>query len=313
MKGIVIKSTGSWYEVKAENGEVISCRLKGIFRLDESKGKDSNPVAVGDKVIIIKEDGAEDWMITEIEPRENYIVRASPKHKGARQVIAANIDLSLLVVTMANPRTSTGFIDRYLLAAEAYHIPTHLVFNKQDQLDVKTRNKQNTIAAQYQKIGYPAHFVSAISGENIEEIKNLLKDKTVLIAGHSGVGKSSLMNALEPNLNLRTHEISRILGKGMHTTTFAEMHFTSFGGRVIDTPGIREFGVLSLQAEEVSHYFIEMREFLVNCKFNNCLHENEPGCAVKAAYQEGKISEERYISYLNILYDIQHGLKHWEI
>ncbi len=313
MKGIVVKSTGSWYEVRTEENETISCRLKGIFRLDESKEKDSNPVAVGDKVIIEKEDSGEDWMITTIETRENYIVRASPKHKGARQVIAANIDLSLLVVTMANPRTSSGFIDRYLLAAEAYHIPTHLVFNKQDQLDAKTLKKQNAIAEQYQKIGYTTHFVSALTGENIEAIRTLLKDKTVLIAGHSGVGKSSLMNALEPGLNLRTHAISRIMGKGMHTTTFAEMHFTSFGARVIDTPGIREFGVLSLQAEEVSHYFLEMRPFLVQCKFNNCLHENEPGCAVKTAYQEGKISEDRYGNYLNILYDIQHGLKHWEI
>lgn len=309
MKGIIIKSTGSWYEVKTENGPVVKSRLKGIFRLDETK--DTNPIAVGDKVRLEKGD-TDDWIIAEIEERENYIVRSSPKHKGARQVIAANIDQVLLIATMANPRTSTGFIDRFLITAEAYHIPAVIVFNKQDLLDAKTQRKQDNVAAIYQNIGYKTLFVSALNREHIDEVKAQMKDKTSLIAGHSGVGKSTLMNAIEPTLNLRTGDISRINGRGMHTTTFAEMHPLAFGGWVIDTPGIREFGIMDFKPEEISHYFIEMREVLVNCKFNNCLHENEPGCAVKQAYLDGEIAEERYTNYLNIMLDYKANYKHWE-
>jgi len=309
MKGIIIKSTGSWYEVKTESGPVVKSRLKGIFRLDETK--DTNPIAVGDKVRLEKGD-TDDWIIAEIEERENYIVRSSPKHKGARQVIAANIDQVLLIATMANPRTSTGFIDRFLITAEAYHIPAVIIFNKQDLLDAKTQRKQDNVAAIYQNIGYKTLFVSALNREHIDEVKAQMKDKTSLIAGHSGVGKSTLMNAIEPTLNLRTGDISRINGRGMHTTTFAEMHPLAFGGWVIDTPGIREFGIMDFKPEEISHYFIEMREVLVNCKFNNCLHENEPGCAVKQAYLDGKIAEERYTNYLNIMLDYKANYKHWE-
>lgn len=311
MKGIVIKSTGSWYEVKNAVGEVVKCRLKGIFRLDESKEKDSNPVAVGDKVVLEHADTG-DWTIAEIEPRDNYILRSSPKHKGARQIIAANIDQALLIVTMANPRTSTGFIDRFLITAEAYHIPTVIVFNKQDLLDIKTQKKQEYVAGIYQSIGYKTLFVSALNGEHIDGVKGQMKDKTSLVSGHSGVGKSTLMNAVETSLNLRTMEVSRITGKGMHTTTFAEMHPLSFGGAVIDTPGIREFGIMDFKPEEISHYFVEMRAILNDCKFNNCRHENEPGCAVKKAYQEGRIAEERYINYLNIMLDYKASYKHWE-
>lgn len=311
MKGVVIKSTGSWYEVKNAEGEVIKCRLKGIFRLDESKFKDSNPVAVGDRVDLERGD-TDDWVIAEIEERENYIVRSSPKHKGARQIIAANIDQVLLIATMANPRTSTGFIDRFLLTAEAYHIPTVIIFNKQDLLDTKTQKKQDYVANIYNSIGYKTLFVSALQKEQLDEVRAIMKDKTSLIAGHSGVGKSTLMNAIQPNLNLRTLEVSRITGKGMHTTTFAEMHPLTFGGSVIDTPGIREFGIKDFKPEEISHYYIEMREVLNNCRFNNCLHENEPGCAVKQAYLEGKISEERYTNYLNIMLDYKANYKHWE-
>lgn len=311
MKGVVTKSTGSWYEVKAENGDILKCRLKGVFRIDEAKEKDSNPIAVGDHVIIEKGD-SEDWMISEIEPRTNYIVRTSPKHKGARQIIAANIDQALLIVTMANPRTSTGFIDRFLLTAEAYHIPTIIVFNKQDILDGKAAKKQEWVKQIYEDIGYKTVFVSALQQDRLDEVKALMKNKTSLVAGHSGVGKSTLLNAIENNLNLRTEEISRITGKGMHTTTFAEMHFLNFGGSVIDTPGIREFGILDFKPEEISHYYIEMREVLNNCKFNNCTHENEPGCAVREAYNEGKISEERYVNYLTILHDYRANYKHWE-
>ncbi|MES2621017.1 MAG: ribosome small subunit-dependent GTPase A [Bacteroidota bacterium] len=310
MKGVVIKSTGSWYEVKTESGDIIKARLKGIFRLDETK--DTNPVAVGDKVSVSTEDSENSWVIDEIEERENYIVRSSPKRKGARQILAANIDQCLLIVTMGNPRTSTGFIDRFLLTAEAYHIPTVIIFNKQDLLDAKGEKKQDFVSEIYKGIGYKTLFVSALKREQIDEVKALMKDKTSLIAGHSGVGKSTLMNAVQPTLDLRTENISRITGKGMHTTTFAEMHPLDFGGSVIDTPGVREFGIMDFKPEEISHYYIEMREALKDCKFNNCVHENEPDCGVRKAYHEGTISEERYVNYLGILTDYRANYKHWE-
>jgi ribosome biogenesis GTPase len=310
MKGVVVKSTGSWYDVKTEKGDLVKVRLKGIFRLDESK--DTNPIAVGDRVSISSEDADNSWVIDEIEERDNYIVRSSPKHKGARQILAANIDQALLIVTMGNPRTSTGFIDRFLLTAEAYHIPTVIIFNKQDMLDVKGRKKQDFTAKIYEAIGYKTLFVSALQQENVDQVKALMKDKTSLIAGHSGVGKSTLMNAVQPHLNIRTDKISRITGKGMHTTTFAEMHPLDFGGSVIDTPGIREFGIKDFKPEEISHYYIEMRGALNDCKFNNCMHENEPGCGVRKAYEEGKISEERYVNYLAIMNDYRANYKHWE-
>lgn len=312
MKGVVVKSTGSWYEVHLQNNEMVKCRLKGVFRLDESKEKDSNPIAVGDKVEVEMEKGQEAGVISRIEQRHNYIVRSSPKHKGARQIIAANLDQSLLVVTMAHPRTSTGFIDRFLITAEAYHIPTILVFNKQDLLDAKTQGKQDYIARIYNRIGYRTVFTSAKTGEHLAELKEVMQGKTSLISGHSGVGKSSLLNLLDARLQLRTDEISKFSGKGMHTTTFAEMHFLDFGARVIDTPGIKEFGIMDFKPEEISHYYVEMRELLTGCRFNNCLHENEPGCAVKQAYEHGKISEERYLNYLNIMQDYKANYKHWE-
>ena len=309
-KGVVIKSTGSWYDVKVETGDVIKCRLKGIFRLDETK--DTNPIAVGDRVEIERSEAEESWVISTIDARTNYIVRSSPKYRTARQIIAANMDQCLLIATMANPRTSTGFIDRFLLTAEAYHIRPIIVFNKQDLLDPKTKRKQDFVAGIYQQIGYTTLFTSAIEGDGIEELKAMLKNKTTLVSGHSGVGKSSLMNAIDPALNLRTLAVSKFSGKGMHTTTFAEMHFAKDNARIIDTPGIREFGIMDFKPEEISHYFVEMRAVLNDCKFNNCLHENEPGCAVKKAYQEGKITEERYANYLNIMLDYKANYKHWE-
>ncbi len=312
MRGVVTKSTGSWYEVKTTDGNTIKCRLKGIFRLDDTKEKDSNPVAVGDKVEVEKGEGDDTWVISNIAERENYIVRTSPKHKGARQIIAANLDQCLLVVTMANPRTSTGFIDRFLVTAEAYHIPTVIIFNKQDLLDAKSKKKQDFVKEIYQSLNYKTAFISALKKDHIEDVKSIMKNKTSLIAGHSGVGKSTLLNAVQPELDLRTEDISKITGKGMHTTTFAEMHMLDFGGNVIDTPGIREFGILDFKPEEISHYFIEMRAVLNNCKFNNCTHENEPGCAVRKAWEEGKISEERYVNYLAILHDYRANYKHWE-
>jgi ribosome biogenesis GTPase / thiamine phosphate phosphatase len=306
--GIVIKSTGSWYEVRADSGELLSCRLKGLMRLDESK--DTNPVTVGDRVVL--EIDGDDAMIAEVTPRRNYIIRASPKHKGARQIIAANMDQCLLLVTMANPRTSTGFIDRFLLTAEAYHIPVNIAFTKQDIIDPKSMVKQLRVAEMYRSIGYPVSLVSAMTGDGVDALRDLLRDKTTLIAGHSGVGKSSILNTLDPSLDLRTSEISRVTGKGMHTTTFAEMHFCSFGAQVIDTPGVKEFGLMHFQPEEISHYFVEMRDLLPQCKYNNCTHDNEPDCAVKQAYQDERIAEERYFNYLNILTDYRIQYKHWE-
>jgi ribosome biogenesis GTPase len=308
MKCTVVKSTGSWYEVRTDDGETVQCRLKGIFRLDETK--DNNPIVVGDIVTLEREES--DWMIGQIFERNNYIVRSSPKHKGARQILAANLDQCLLIVTMANPRTSTGFIDRFLLTAEAYHIQTHIVFNKQDILDPKGQKKQEFVADIYKSIGYPVYFTSTYTGQGVEELKELLRDKTTMISGHSGVGKSTLLNKLDPSLDLRTMNISKLTGKGMHTTTNAEMHYTSFGGRIIDTPGIREFGLMHFLPEEISHYYVEMREFIPLCKFNNCMHDNEPGCAVKQAYMDGKIAEERYINYLTIMADYKANYKHWE-
>ena len=308
MIGTVIKSTGSWYEVHREDGENVQCRLKGILRLDEIR--DNNPVAVGDIVTLDKEEN--DWMIAGISERRNYIVRASPKFKGARQILAANLDQCLLIVTMANPRTSTGFIDRFLLTSEAYHIPTLIVFNKQDILDPKGLKKQEYVSEIYRKVGYSVYFTSTYTGHGIGELKDLLKDKTTMISGHSGVGKSTILNKLDPSLGLRTTNISKLTGKGMHTTTNAEMHYTSSGGRIIDTPGIREFGLMHFLPEEISHYYVEMREFIPLCKFNNCMHDNEPGCAVRQAYLDGRISEERYINYLAIMVDYKANYKHWE-
>lgn len=311
MTATIIKSTGSWYDARTDTGETLKCRLRGVFRLEEGNVRDTNPVAVGDRVELTTDDQTHEWVIDQIYERENYIVRSSPKYKGARQVLAANLDQCMLVVTMAMPRTSTGFIDRFLLTAEAYHIPTIIVFNKQDQLDGKAMKKQEMVGEIYKNIGYETHFVSALKNENVEAVRALLKDKTTLIAGHSGVGKSTLMNAVMPGLNLRTNEVSKFSGKGMHTTTFAEMHVLDFGGSIIDTPGVREFGIMDFKPEEISHYFVEMRDLIPQCKFNNCMHENEPGCAVQQALGQGKISEERFVNYLNIMSDYRANYKHW--
>jgi ribosome biogenesis GTPase / thiamine phosphate phosphatase len=308
--GLVIKSTGSWYEVQLESGEKTQARLKGLLRLDESK--DTNPVAVGDKVSLDRDPETSDWMITGVHNRLNYIVRSSPKHKGARQVIAANLDQCLLICTIDAPRTSTGFIDRFLMAAEAYRIPTIIVFNKQDLLDEKSRRKQSALIEIYSGIGYEVLLTSASKDIGIAALSEKLMDKTTLIFGHSGVGKSSLMNKIDPSLNLRTGGLSRFANRGMHTTTFAEMFFLSEKTKIIDTPGVREFGHLNMAPEEVSHYFAEMRELLPKCKFNNCKHTDEPNCAVKDAWMNHLISEERYKNYLNIYEEIKANYKHWE-
>lgn len=310
MTGIVVKSTGSRYLVRLKDGEVIDCVLKGKIRLDGRKT--TNPVAVGD-VVDIDNDENGDTIIKNIHPRKNYIIRKSINLSKQAQILASNLDQALLVATLVAPRTSLGFIDRFLITAEAYSIPAILVFNKSDILDADLLKLQQEIIAIYEKIGYQCIVVSSLKKENLENVKALLKDKTTLVAGHSGVGKSTLINALEPGLDLKTGDISSAHLKGMHTTTFAELHPLSFGGYIIDSPGIKELGLVEMKKEEVGHYFPEIRKYMTSCKFNNCLHVNEPKCAVKEAVEAGEISVERYNSYLGILAGEEMDWKEWEI
>ncbi len=300
MKGVVIKSTGSWYTVLTESKTIFECRIKGLFRIKEIKS--TNPIAVGDKVDFeMEEDGR--GVIHAIEDRKNYIIRKSINLSKQSHIIAANVDQALLIVTLASPRTSAGFINRFLLTAEAYHIPTSIIFNKMDLVEEdKTAMKElDEFIAIYQKIGYDCHKVSATKKINIDLLKQLTKDKVTLISGHSGVGKSTLVNALDPNLHLRVGEISDAHAKGKHTTTFAEMHQLAYGGSIIDTPGIKELGLVDMEKEEITDYFPEIRGLKNQCKFNNCLHLNEPKCAVIEAVEKGEIAESRYNSYLGIM------------
>ncbi len=299
MRGIVFKSTGSWYFVRDEHGKIHQCRIKGKFRLAEIKN--TNPIAVGDVVDCEVEEGKENTVITKIHPRKNYIIRKSTNLSKQTHIIASNIDQAVIIATVASPRTSFGFIDRFLITAEAYSIPALIVFNKSDLYENEAMDLLKEYKAIYEKIGYKTITVSVLKNENLEEIKNTLKDKTTLIAGHSGVGKSSLINILEPKLNIKTGDISVAHSKGIHTTTFAEMHELSIGGFVIDTPGIKEFGIIDFEKQEVSHYFPEMRELMNSCKFNNCLHINEPDCAVIKNVNKGNIAVSRYETYLNIM------------
>lgn len=300
MDGIVVKSTGSWYEVMKPSGEIINCRLKGKFRLQGLKH--TNPVTVGDKINYEMEPNSENGVIFSIEPRKNYIIRKSSNLSKQTHIIASNIDQAILMVTIAFPTTSLGFIDRFLVTAEAYHIPTTIIFNK---IDLCTNGLedvlQETINLYHKKVGYAYLKTSVNDKIGLDEVKELLQNKTTLVAGHSGVGKSSLLNAIEPNLNLRTGIISKTSFNGQHTTTFAQMHPLSFGGFIIDTPGIREFGVVDLNNAELSHYFKEMKPFIGKCKFNNCQHIHEPQCAVLEALEAGQIPAERYQSYLSIM------------
>ena len=304
MKALVYKSTGSWYIVKDESGKTYNARIKGIFKIDDITS--TNPVAVGDEVEIESENELEQTVIiNKILPRRNYINRQSPRFKHQHHIIAANLDQSLLVATLKEPRTSQGFIDRFLVASEMYHVTPLLVFNKSDIYRKKEVEKFEAWKGIYEKIGYRVFLISAVNGTGIDELKEVLRDKTTLISGHSGVGKSSILNALLPELNLKTKDVSGWSGKGMHTTTFAEMYDLPFGGRLIDTPGMREFGLVDLSKQELSHYFPEMRDRLQGCQFNNCMHINEPGCAIKEAVAEGEIHEDRYVSYVNILDSIE--------
>lgn len=301
-EGKVFRSTGSWYVVRLEDGRKINARLRGKFRLEDTG--QTNPVAVGDNVTISFEEEGEEGtaIITDIHDRSNYVSREAPRHQYGRHIIAANLDQAVIIATINNPRTSSGFIDRFLVTAEAYHIPAVIIFNKQDLLKKpKDLARQEDWAAMYRHAGYTVILASAETGEGVEELGALLKDKISLLSGHSGVGKSTLINKIFPEMDLRTGEISQKHNKGMHTTTFAEMFELPGGGYIIDTPGIKEFGILDLEPQEVGHFYPEIRELLQNCRYNNCLHQEEPGCAVKQALVDGKLHEERYVNYYNIV------------
>ena len=300
MIATVYKSTGSWYVVKDEKGRQYNARILGKFKIDGLTS--TNPIAVGDKVNIETENELEDSVtITAIADRTNYINRTSPSNKYQHHIIASNLDQSLLFATLKDPKTSQGFIDRFLVACEAYHVPAVIVFNKSDLYKKKEQEKFAALKTMYEAVGYTVRLASVETGEGMEEIKTLLKDKTTLLSGHSGVGKSSFINKVFPELKLKTQDVSGWSGKGLHTTTFAEMFDLPGGGRIIDTPGIRELGLVDISKQELSHYFPEMRALLSNCQFNNCMHMNEPGCAIKEAVEEGTVHIERYISYCNIL------------
>ena len=299
MKALVYKSTGSWYLVKNEKGEEFKARVKGKFKIDDITS--TNPIAVGDFVDIDKEDGEESIVITKIYDRKNYITRQSPHNKYLHHIVAANLDQSILLATLKDPKTSNGFIDRFLVASEAYHVPAIIVFNKSDLYKSKEKEKFEHFKSIYEKIGYSVYSMSINENSGIDEVRDLLKDKTTLLSGHSGVGKSSFINTIFPENTIKTQEVSDWSGKGLHTTTFAEMFDLPFGGKIIDTPGMREFAMMDIEPYELSHYFREMKALINDCRFNNCMHIEEPGCAVKTAVEENKISPERYISYLNIL------------
>lgn len=298
MKGRVLKSTGSWLQVESTTGAIVACRVRGLMR---QKGIDStNPIAVGDLVMWeMQEDGT--GVVTDIDERKNYIIRKSVKLSKQTQILAANIDSAWLVVTPAFPKTSTGFIDRFIAAAESFRIPCGIIFNKSDLFTGELEAIQDEFIAIYAPLGYRCFKISAITGNGIAELREEFKGKVNLLAGHSGVGKSSLINALEPGFNLKTGDISRQHLKGKHTTTFAEMHKLSFGGYLIDTPGIREFVNIDFKPAEIGHYFIEIRERMQQCRFNNCLHDNEKDCAVKDAVERGEINRERYYNYMSML------------
>jgi len=298
MRGLVTKSTGSWYLVLGPDGVRYECRIKGKFRTHGIKS--TNPVAVGDWVLFELEPGQQKGIITELEPRKNYIIRKSVNLSKQTQIIGANLDQAILVVTLASPATSTGFIDRFLVTAEAYGIPAILIFNKLDLFSEEGLELLHEFMELYEHLGYPCYAVSALEGEHIEEVRNLLKDKTTVLSGHSGVGKSTLVNAVVPEAAMKTGDISDWSDKGKHTTTFAEMIELPFGGKLIDTPGIRELGIVDIEPQELSHFFPEMRALLNQCKFHNCRHINEPGCAVLQAVEAGEIEPSRYDSYISI-------------
>jgi ribosome biogenesis GTPase len=309
MNGLVIKSTGSRYLVRTNEGR-LDCVLKGKIRLEGRKT--TNPISVGDAVEVERDANGES-VIVSIQPRKNYIIRKSINLSRQAHIIASNLDQAILLATLVTPRTSLGFIDRFLVTAEAYRIPARIIFNKCDLLNEELMGLQAEIMQIYEKAGYPCHALSSFNVEQMQSIVPLLKGQLTLVAGHSGVGKSTFINALVPNLELKTGALSSAHNKGMHTTTFAEIHELPFGGDIVDSPGIKELGLVEMKKEEVGHYFPEIRRHMNDCRFNNCLHQNEPKCAVIKAVEEGEISEERYQSYLGILNGEEMDWKEWEL
>ncbi|MFV0290268.1 MAG: ribosome small subunit-dependent GTPase A [Mangrovibacterium sp.] len=302
-KGLVVKSTGSWYSVKEESGAIIPCKIKGTFRM---KGiRTTNPITVGDRVeFILKKDENEVLgLINKIEERKNYIIRKSTNLSKQAHIIAANIDCAFLVVTLAQPVTSLAFIDRFLASAEAYRISCTLIFNKVDLYHEEQKDYLESVINLYERIGYTCLKTSTKTGEGLEQLKEMMRNKISVFSGHSGVGKSTLVNQIEPGLTLKTNEISEYHETGQHTTTFSEMFLLSFGGYIIDTPGIKGFGVVEMDRYELSHYFPEIFKLSGDCQFNNCTHTHEPNCAIKQAVYEGEIAESRYYTYLSLVED----------
>ncbi|WAC10345.1 ribosome small subunit-dependent GTPase A [Dyadobacter pollutisoli] len=301
VKGLVLRSTGSWYDVRdSRDGHIWQCRLKGKFKALGLKV--TNPIAVGDSVNFEIEDDVQNFgIIHEIMPRENYVVRQSVHKAAHSHLIAANVDQAILIVTLVFPRTSLGFIDRFLVAIESFRIPGILVFNKQDLLNDDMKEFQSELMELYEGLGYHCITTTALTDEGLEPFSELLKGKVSLLSGHSGVGKSTLVNAIAPDLAIKTQEVSTFANKGVHTTTFAEMFELEPGTFIIDSPGIKELGLADMKPEEISHYFPEMRDLLNQCRFNNCQHINEPGCMVKHAVTEGEIAMSRYESYLSMV------------
>jgi ribosome biogenesis GTPase / thiamine phosphate phosphatase len=306
MHATVYKSTGSWYQVKDENGKVWNARMKGVFKLDGITS--TNPIAVGDVIEFDVENSNENSVIiSSIHDRRNYINRQSPRIKSQQHIVAANVDQSLLIATLKDPRTSQGFIDRFLVTCEMYHVKAMVLFNKMDIYKEKELEKLEKLKEVYTSIGYQVAAISVGKNQGVEELKTFLENKVTLVSGHSGVGKSTFINAILPDVKARTQDVSGWSGKGQHTTTFAEMYDLPFGGRIIDTPGMKEFGVVGVEKHELSGYFPEMRKKIRSCQFNNCLHINEPGCAVKEGVINGDIDEDRYVSYYNILESLDGG------
>ena len=300
MQATVVKSMGLWCQVETSEGQSFQCRLKGKFKLEDKKL--SNPLAVGDEVMLIEDEGNPGaQIISEILPRENYMIRTSPKKKGHSHIIAANLDQAILIATLATPKTSLGFIDRFLVTAEAFRIPAVILCNKKDLLDSEEIDGLKAKLREYEALNYQTMIISSFDAEDINKVKGLLKNKTSLLSGHSGVGKSSIINQLIPTANQKTSEISSFADKGVHTTTFAERFKVDSNSFIIDTPGIKELGLAEIEKDELSHYFPELRELLGQCRFNNCSHTHEPGCAIADAYEAGKISQSRYDSYLSML------------